>query len=188
MQLIRKESEDNVQFIVVDASEKEQEALRALAFKPVEEGLARTLPAGTPHLDEAFVHYQTHLETMMKQATNEIAVSWEAALEAFLQRVAHLDAKWYVVGSVALALRGVPIVPGDIDLIVDSEGAFAWGDALADVMLEPVMTTTNWFSRYWARAFLHARIEWVAGIDLQDPSPYIQHYVIPAQQRLERIQ
>jgi hypothetical protein len=187
MRVIREVVQNDVQFIIEDVPEKYHEVLRGLAFREVEQGFAKSFPAGTPYLDQAFTHLQTHLHTIVQQAAKEIAVPWEAALEAFIQRTAEVEADWFVVGSVSLALKGIAIPPGDIDLVVDAEGAQRWNEALGDVMIEPVIRRTDWFFEYWGRAFLHARIEWAGGIDLDHPSDYVQEYFIHTSENLETI-
>jgi hypothetical protein len=187
MQLLRKDGQDKMQFVIVDAPDKYHDVLRSLAFGEVDDGFAKSFPHDTPHLNEAFIHLETHLETVLQQAAKAIPVPWEAALEAFLKRTAEVEADWFVVGSAALALKGIAIRPGDIDLVVDTDGVRRWNEALADVMIEPVIRRTDWFFEYWGRAFLHARIEWAGGIDLDDQSAYVQEYFIPASKNLETI-
>lgn len=186
MHLIQKTTNDLTHFIIVAAPEKYHEAIRGLAFGESVDGFIKSMPADTPYIDTAFARYQKYLETILKQATHEIPVPWERAFDTFLQRNQSIDADWWVTGSLALTLRGLPIQPGDIDLIVDGEGAIKWGHALADMMIEPVVST-DWFCKYWGRAFDGARIEWIGDIDPQSDSPYVREYYLPAVSALETI-
>jgi hypothetical protein len=44
---------------------------------------------------------------------------------------------WWLAGSAALAVRGAPIAPGDLDLIVSDADSFGAGDLLLDDLMEP---------------------------------------------------
>jgi hypothetical protein len=72
---------------------------------------------------------------------------------------------WWLVGSAALAVRGLKIVPHDIDLCTDDASAHTLGILLGDCLIEPVQDVRGWVSNWFGRAFLHARIEWVGGVD-----------------------
>ena len=186
MRLIQRPVDDHIHFIIVDAPAKYHDAIRGLAFGESTEGFVKVLPKQTPHLDSAFARFAEYLDTIIKQVTHELPVPWEKAFEIFLHRVYSIEADWWVTGSLALALRGLPIQPGDIDLIVDGAGAIRWGQVLADIMIEPV-SSTNWFCKYWGRAFDHARIEWVGEVDPQSDFSYVRDYYLPSVNNLETI-
>ena len=180
-------NDDKVQFIIVDAPEKYHEVIRALAYSETEAGFMKSFPADTPHLDRAYQNFEQHIGTIIKQSAGEAPVPLEEAFEAFLKRTYHLNTDWWVAGSVPLWLRGFDVQPGDIDLIVDSEGAIKWGNALSDAMIEPVAITGGWFCEFWGRAFLHARIEWTGGIDPENDFSYVREYYLPSVDKLETI-
>lgn len=186
MRLIQRPTNDSVQFVISDAPAKYHDAIRGLAFGESADGFVKELPRQTPYLDTAFARFEQHLETIIQQAAHEIPVPWEKAFERFLQRVHSIEADWWVTGSLALVLRGLPVQPGDIDLIVDGEGALRWGEVLADIMIEPVIST-DWFCKYWGRAFDHARIEWVGEIDIQSDTLYVRDYYLSAVNNLKLI-
>jgi hypothetical protein len=98
-------------------------------------------------------------------------VPWEEALLIFLDRVDRVD--WWLAGSGALAVRGIDISPRDLDVITDAAGAQRLGELLADALVEPVCASEGWIARWWGRAFLGARVEWVAEVasSVDDPDP-----------------
>ena len=110
---------------------------------------------------------------MPRQAAGHEPVPWEAALDAFLDRVDGREICWWLTRSAALAVRGLDITPRDLDLVVDDEGAGQLGELLAEWLVEPVTPVTDWVSRWWERAFLHARIEWVGGVEPQADEPFV---------------
>jgi hypothetical protein len=67
-----------------------------------------------------------------------------------------------VIGSVALAVRGVNVRPGDIDVITTVEGAEALGDCYRDVLVVPVADQPGF--GIWGRAH-RQRLDRVAAID-----------------------
>jgi len=48
------------------------------------------------------------------------------------------DIPWAVDGSTALALQGIDLVPEDIDILTDREGAYAIGHRLKEFVVRPV--------------------------------------------------
>jgi len=77
---------------------------------------------------------------------------------------------------VALAVRGLDIAPRDIDLSVSDADAHRLGAALLDHLVEPVSPTPGWFCNWFGRAFLHARVEWVGGVDERADCPYVSDF------------
>lgn len=71
-------------------------------------------------------------EQMVRQAAGYEPVPWEAALDAFLDRVVGREIRWWLTGSAALAVRGLAITPRDLDLVVDDAGAGQLGELLVD--------------------------------------------------------
>ncbi len=51
--------------------------------------------------------------------------------------------KWALVGSFGLAIRGAPIVPMDIDLMTDKEGAYKIERLFSDFTITPVSFKTS---------------------------------------------
>jgi hypothetical protein len=82
--------------------------------------------------------------------------------------------RWWLTGSAALAVRGAPIEPGDLDLVCEPSDAIALGELFSDALIEPVtQCRADGLSEWWGRAFCRARIEWVGGVRpfVDDPEP-----------------
>src|SRR5829696_1322769 len=97
--------------------------------------------------------------------------AWDAALELVLDRASHVD--WWLTGSAALALRGLPVAPRDVDLVTTLSGAWELGERLSDVLVEPLSTSADWVAEVFGRAYGPARIEWVGGVRawVDEPEP-----------------
>jgi hypothetical protein len=174
-------------FIIADLDPAYHQAARDLAYSPVSEGFAKAYPADTPHLEQIYRNFAQCAEPMILQTARVVPVPWERALHAFLDRIEGQAINWWLAGSAALAVRGLALVPRDFDLIVDDEGAQALGMLLLDHLIEPVKPVQGWFCNWWGRAFVHARFEWVGGVDERADQPEISDFGPTAARRLETI-
>ncbi len=142
---------------IADADPDQRAALEELGFGP---GLARRYPPGTRYFDRAVANLGQGLDEMVRQRITRTAPGWAGALRDLLDRAGQARVPLAVVGSVALAVRGVDVRPGDIDVITTMEGADALGDCYQDVPVVPVATSPG-FGR-WGRAFTGGiRVEWL---------------------------
>ena len=121
---------------------------------------------------------------MLHQTASGVA-PWDEALTALLDRAAGVD--WWLTGSAALAVRGVEVSPRDLDLVTDAAGAQRLGELLADALVEPVFASDGWVARWWGRAFLGARVEWVADVTPSVDDPYPLDFGAVAAASLERV-
>jgi hypothetical protein len=174
-------------FIIADLDPAYHQAAHDLAYSPVPEGFAKTYPADTPHLDQIYRNFARYAEPMILQTAHVAPVPWEQALHAYLDDIAGTPITWWLGGSAALAVRGAPIVPRDFDLIVDDASAERLGQRLLQYLIEPVLPVHGWFCNWWGRAFLHARFEWVGGVDTRADQPEISDFGPAAAQRLETV-
>jgi hypothetical protein len=160
---------------VVHADEPDlRRALRDLDFDEDGRAFVRVFPADARGLHESYVRFKRTVGDLLAQAAGRQVTPWEDALDAAAMRLHSSRAEWFLVGSGALAVRGIEVAPRALDLVIaDASRAAA---ALGDVQIEPVTENRpgTWISRWFGRAFLHARIEWIAGVD-----PAIDTYASP---------
>jgi hypothetical protein len=142
---------------VADADEGQRAALVELGFGP---DLVRPYPPDTRYFDGAVANLGQWVEEMVGQRMTGTAPGWAGALGDLLDRAGRARVPVAVVGSVALAVRGVDVRPGDIDVITTVEGADALGDSYQDVLVVPVADEPG-FGR-WGRAFAGGIcVEWL---------------------------
>ena len=142
---------------VVDADRDQRVALVALGFGP---DLVRRYPPGTRHFDRAVANTGLWLDEMVRQRMTRTAPGWAAALGDLLDRAGQAQVPVAVIGGVALAVRGVDVRPGDIDVITTVEGADALADCYRDVLVVPVADQPGF--GIWGRAFTGGiRVEWL---------------------------
>lgn len=104
--------------------------------------------------------FAASIEQMVLHSARLVPVPWEEALREVLHRVENTDLQWWIYGSAALALRGLPIEPGDIDIHVSD--AAQTGRIFDDLLVTPVERMNGWVAMYTGRAFCHATIEWLS--------------------------
>jgi hypothetical protein len=179
---------DRAQFLVRTEEPAYRRALRDLAFEESAEGFVRSFPANARGLHESYLRFKLTLQEVLDQAAGKRLPPWDEALDAVAARLRTVRAHWFLAGSAALAVRGIDIVPRDLDLVVaEAQRAI---EALADVQTEPVSANRpgSWIARWFGRGFLRSRVEWIADID-----PAIDTYATPneygpaAAARLERV-
>ncbi|UCG01320.1 MAG: hypothetical protein JSW11_17095 [Candidatus Heimdallarchaeota archaeon] len=173
MEITWKEKGDKVIFLINTSNENYRTALRKLQYPEFKEGFGRTFSKDILNLKKYFERFKEIAEEMIKQTVKEVSVPWEKALLAFLKIIDSESLHWWVTGSCALTLYGVEIIPRDIDLVTDSKSALKLGKLLEDYVYEPVTDTSGWFCKWFGRAFLHMRIEWIGGV-YEDESLQIQ--------------
>lgn len=120
--------------------------------------LSRGLPS-TDDTPRIFSNFKRHLKAMILQSARAAPIPWDA-LEVFLVRVQDVRLDWWLYGSGGLAVRGINIVPGDLDFAVNDPHLTA--AVLRDLLVEPVTHHRKWVAEWSGRAFAGALLEWVA--------------------------
>ena len=95
----------------------------SLAFAEENGGFVRSFPADAPGLHDTYVRFKRTLDDVLAQASGRSIPPWEDALDAVAMRLDAVRAEWFLVGSGALAVRGIDVVPRDLDLVVADSGA-----------------------------------------------------------------
>jgi hypothetical protein len=126
--------------------------------------------------DVSAIHrrFAEHLEEMLLQSARLRPVRWVETLGLILKRLDGTSLQWFLYGSAALALRGIEVQPGDLDLWV-SDARLA-GQIFEDLLVEPVTTMTGWVADFGGRAFAGCLFEWLAAVhpDVEELSPHEQ--------------
>lgn len=177
MNILLKKDENRVQFIVADLGPALLGALGGLRFEAVPEGYARSFPVDSAAVDRTdigriYQQFALYAEPMIRQAAGAAPVPWEAALIDFLPIVYRQDVDWFLTGSAALAVRGLAVQPGDVDLVVrDEAGARRLAELMRPYLVEPLQATPGWIAGWFCRAMLRARVEWIGAPTAQADEP-----------------
>lgn len=172
-------------FTISDVEPAYHDALRGLYYLPDGDGFSKRYPAETPELDEIFRHFERSAEVMVRQAAGQESVPWEAILERLVALTQGHNVEWCLVGSAALAVRGLDVSPGDVDLVTSEQGAEDLDRLLRDQRIEPLQRSEGWIWRSFGRAFLGGRLEWVGGVNDGADRPEASDYGPTALSRLE---
>lgn len=157
--------DNDAYFVITELGVGDNAIMKELYFQPIEGGFSKRFPANTPHLEQAFANFERDIELMVRQAAGDMPIDWETALQQLLQYMQQQDMHWYVVGSTALAVRGLHVKPRDIDIILEDEASMhRLSNLLERYIVEPLAQSEHWIARWFMRAFLHARIEFVGEV------------------------
>jgi hypothetical protein len=161
-------------------------ALAELLFEEQTGRHVKHFPTGTL-TDSIFQRFEAQLEALLRQTARLEPVPWQNALREAVRRLDDGGVEWWLTGSAALAVRGIPAVPRDLDLVVSDHGAAGAATALHDVLIEPAVPVEGWFCRWWGRAWIGARVEWVGGVTETADEPLPTDFGPVAASSLERI-
>jgi hypothetical protein len=163
----------DVIFRISDYDQIIEKALQICFYGRDREAYIKRFPAATPHLEAVKQHYRKHAEEMFLQAVYQRPVPWQAGLLATIERLESSSANWWLTGSCATCIRGVPLNPHDIDIMVDSKDIPELTEIFADVIIEPIINTEDWVTKDFGVLFLHCRIDIASDPQdsLDDPEP-----------------
>jgi hypothetical protein len=168
VQLFRDAKADRV---VVRCDDRVSEhALLDLYFLREDDAYAKRFPSGSV-TDGIVARLREVLVPLLRQTARLEPAPWPEALREAVRRLNDADIDWWLTGSAALAVRGLRIEPRDIDLMIHEKDAMPAAAAFADVLIEPAVETDGWISRWFGRAWLGARVEWVAGVSASVDEP-----------------
>lgn len=160
------EKDGTVRYLVSDFEDKYERLLETSFYEKTNEGYAKRYPAKSKYLDRMMRRYSEFAHLMFDQLCYFAAVPWEKGLDEFCALLAGSGVDWWLTGSCAACVRGVPLRPRDIDVIVDSSDVPALTELLKDALIEPIADTNGWLTKDFGAVFLHCRIKIAS-----DPSP-----------------
>lgn len=151
-----------VHFVVRTDMEAYASVLPRLAYAADGDGFVRRFDRFGPDIEQIYERFVDCIEELLEQIVLARPTPWEDALERTVSRLEAAGLDWFLVGSAALAVRGVDVAPGDIDIVTeDGEGT---EDTFRDALIEPPVFDPTWIADWFGRAWLGARVEWAAAI------------------------
>lgn len=139
------------------------QALVDLYFRRDGDVYGKRFPAGS--VTTAIVaRFRKALPPLLRQTAGIDRVPWREALHETAQRFDEAGVRWWLAGSAALAVRGLRLEPRDLDFVLSDADAARAARALADALIEPAGAAEWPISRWFGRAWLGARVEWVGGV------------------------
>ncbi|PTN36930.1 hypothetical protein C6366_08590 [Desulfonatronum sp. SC1] len=86
-------------------------------------------------------------------------IPWDIALFDFAKELENKDINWWLTGSCAVCVRGIPLNPHDVDIMIDSSDVYKISDMFSDYLIEPIVDTNGWLTKDFGVIFRHARID-----------------------------
>jgi hypothetical protein len=106
-------------------------------------------------------------------------VEWEKALLSFINKVKDYDIDWWLTGSCALCIRGISVMPHDVDIMLNSKDIDKIKSIFSDFIVEPIVSSKGWVVDYFGVLFLNARIDLAFDppefVDKPEPSDFGQY-------------
>ena len=101
-------------------------------------------PSDAPCWEAAARTWQRDGAEMLDQAHGVRPVDWEAGLAWIAPILDGLGADWFVIGSAAMAVRGLAVAPGGVDVAMDEASADRLMPHVADGVLQPIVDMGDW--------------------------------------------
>jgi hypothetical protein len=188
MRVELKDAGASFEFWALEVDPQFDAAMAALAWERSGHGWLRRIACSAEAAETALPNMNGFMPPLLRQAADLDPVPWQDALDEVCRRFAAAGGvDWFLGGSAALAVRGAPVRPHDLDLIVSDADSVRVGELLADGILEPVAKGEWPLSVWWGRAFLHARVEWAGGMTPAADQPEITDFGPTAESLLETV-
>lgn len=184
MKISFREDGNDVLFVISDYSPEYRPVLESCFYSPEGGSSVKRFPKHVEHLDKVMVAFEQHAEEMFSQMGYLRPIPWEDALLAFIDRVGATDIDWWLTGSCATAVRGMPIKPHDVDIMLRSADIDRIRTTFGDCIVEPIVSSKGWVVDFFGVVFLHARIDlafdpqgFVDNPDPADFGPYAMNHL-----------
>lgn len=173
---------ERARFVVGASDRLYQDWLEHLGYLGIGDDLFATRWfLNSPSLPRYYERFAASIEQMVLQSAHLVRIPWEEALLELLRRMDGSGLDWWLYGSAALAVRGIEIEPGDIDVNVSD--AHRAGCIFDDLLVTPVEELEGWAAKRIGRAFYGAIVEWLSEphSEIDDPAnpreygPHIAH-------------
>ncbi len=133
----------------------------------------KDFPLDYRYMDRVKRYYQDNLEKMLLQQGYFSEVPWEKGLAAFIQGLEGKGIDWWLTGSCAACVRGIPFNPHDIDIMVNPKDVEKVADTFSGYIIEPIVDSGGWVIKTMGVLFLEVAIDIASGPDpcLDEPIP-----------------
>ena len=168
MKLSCVEKNDEVLFKISGYDKKYVPVFEMCFYQKGEGFYYKSFPKTTRHINriqENFIHFGPEMFSQLGYFTE---IPWQEALVRFLKKVKDKPINWWLTGSCAACIRGIPFEPHDVDIMVDSRDLLLVEEVFAEDIIEPIRDTSGWVTKDFGVLFLGARVDIAS-----DPSPVL---------------
>jgi hypothetical protein len=183
------ETEENVEYRVLERESVSDETLTGM-FYALKDGVwSKGYPKAAlmfpQDLARMQANFNAYIETELHQERRTLA-DLDAALEWLCAEFEQRGVRWWLVGSVALYVRGLAVKPHDIDVMLEKSEIEKIREMVAPHIVEPFHHVTGWVVKGFGVVDYRYRIdfafepeEWVDGQGPVDFGPYAQARIEP---------
>lgn len=149
----------DVRFVISDYLPQYNKVFEQALYSLKNGSYVKRFPKDTSGIEKAKANFAEHAEEMFAQMGNFVEVPWEGALADFADKVNGSGIDWWLTGSCATCIRGVPLRPHDVDIMLNSMDIDKIRHLFADRIVEPIVSTKGWVMDYFGVLFMGARID-----------------------------
>jgi len=103
--------------------------------------------------------FSMFLADMLEVTIGHKIMDWELALENIIKIMDEHKINWWLTGSAACAVRGIRIIPRDIDIMTYKTEISKIEKAYENYIVEPFHHVTDWLLKGFGVVFLNGRID-----------------------------
>jgi len=154
-----KECGESIIFRVDKVEDEYKHAFEICYYQRDSKSYIKKFPRNAKDLAIIKRNYLRYAEEMFNQLVYFSPTPWEKALSEFLARVDRANINWWLIGSCTACIRGIPLNPHDVDIMIDPGDVGTVHDIFVSNIVEPIIDTGGWVTKDFGVVFLHARID-----------------------------
>ena len=159
MKISFKEDEKDIAFVISEYPDEYKKILESQFYSFKDENFVKKYPKNIDNIEKVKDNFKNYAEEMFLQMGYFKEVKWEETLLSFIDKVKAYDIDWWLTGSCALCVRGIPILPHDVDIMLNSKDIDKIKSIFSDYIVEPITSSKGWVVDYFGVLFLNARID-----------------------------
>lgn len=173
MKLECMENQEGVVFKISDYDKKFIPLLEMCFYEKGDGFYYKTFSKATRYMEKIKENFRNHGYDMFMQLGYFKEIPWEEALLRFVERVDGKNIRWWLTGSCAACIRGIPLNPHDVDIMIDSRDIPVLEDIFSEDIFESIRDTNGWLTKDFGVIFLGARVDIASdpSLVLDDPEP-----------------
>lgn len=159
MELSTEVQNDDVLFIIRDYRPEYETVFQEGYYELVDGMYVKRFSKHAAHMPKIRRNWECNAEAMFAQMGHFAEVDWEEALTKLITELDRNGIDWWLTGSCATCLRGVPVQPHDIDLMLSSKDIGHINEVFADHLIEPIRCSKGWVVDYFGVLYMGARVD-----------------------------
>jgi len=158
MKTVIKKGDHEVKLGVAGASDEVKRNLLADYYAEENGVCLRSYSANTPNIDKIAAAFERFGVDYVEQVYGKKPAQWQEALEAFIDKTKGEQVEWLLMGSCALAVRGIDLQPRGVDLMMPIDDLSNIRNLFEDCTIVPFAECPGWVCQGYGAAFLGAQI------------------------------